>query len=225
MIALIAAMEIERDAIVTYMENVERKEISKISFVTGTIKGKETVVVLSGVGKVQAAIATTILLQNFTVDAIINIGTAGGLLETQNVLDVVLSDRVVQHDFDTSPIDGEDGIGKYFNADERLIHVCKEVFDSMDLSYHCGMVASGDVFINNDEQLARLYKYFPASNCAEMEAGAIAEVCSFFNVPFVVIRSLSDVAHKEASEMDFLTYAEKASRRSALFCSEVISKL
>lgn len=225
MIALIAAMEIERDAIVTYMENVERKEINKISFVTGTIKGKETVVVLSGVGKVQAAIATTILLQNFTVDAIINIGTAGGLLKDQNVLDVVLSDRVVQHDFDTSPIDGEDGIGKYFDADERLIHVCKEVFDSMELSYHFGMVASGDVFINNDEQLARLYKYFPASNCAEMEAGAIAEVCSFFNVPFVVIRSLSDVAHKEASEMDFLTYAEKASKRSALFCSEVISKL
>lgn len=225
MIAIIAAMEIEKDAMVKHMQSVRTEVISGISFTLGEVSGKEVIVVLSGVGKVQAALSTVVLLEHYTIEQVINIGTAGGLDPKQNILDIVLSERVVQHDFDTSALDGEEGRGKYFVADEQLKNICKEVFTEMDLPFQEGMVASGDQFISESEQLHRLETYFKDAKCAEMEAGAIAQVCSHYHVPFVVIRSLSDVAHKEQSEMDFVTYAKKASERSAVFCKEVIAKI
>lgn len=217
MIAVIAAMDEEVSAITSIMEDVEEIEKSGISFYRGTLEQHLFIVMKSGVGKGNASMSTTILLENFTIDRIINIGTAGGLKMDENILDAVVSDRVVQHDYDTSCVDGEEGIGMYFEADHDLGDLCVQALSDMDVAVHRGLIASGDQFVANEAQLALLEKRFPSAVCAEMEAGAVAQVCAHYHVPFVVLRSLSDVAHKQDSHMDFLQYVEKASERSAQF--------
>ena len=214
MIGIIAAMEKEMDAITSLLTNKEEYKVSGIAMVKGSIKGKNVIVMKSGVGKGNAAMATTILFENFVITAVINIGTAGGLKKDQQVLDAVLSTRVVQHDFD--------GLGLYYDADAKLIDACDQVLTSMGVRVFRGLVASGDQFIAEDEKRERIETLFPDAICAEMEAGAIAQVCSHYHVPFVVLRSLSDVAHKEDSQMDFLIYVEHAAKRSATLCQELM---
>ncbi|MDE6476070.1 MAG: 5'-methylthioadenosine/adenosylhomocysteine nucleosidase [Erysipelotrichaceae bacterium] len=222
MIGIIAAMEIERDAILAKMENAEQKDISGISMFTGELGKKPIVLMLSGVGKGNAAMSTTILLENFQLEAVINIGTAGGLLREQNVLDIVISNQVVQHDFDTSGLDQEEGIGLYYQADEQLISECKKAFSSDCYQVFTGLIASGDQFICENEKIETLLATFPKAMCVEMEAGAIAQVCSHYEIPFVVLRSLSDIVYKENSEMDFKEYAKRASERSASCCEQFL---
>lgn len=225
MIGIIAAMKTELDAVIAEMEEVENVTLSGISMVKGTLNKKPVVVMLSGVGKGNAAMSTTILLEHFHLHAVVNVGTAGGLKQEQEILDAVVSERVVQHDFDTSPVDGEEGYGLYFDADHDLIDLCMIALRKLDVCTHRGLIASGDQFVAEKEQLERLYTLYPNAVCAEMEAGAIAQVCTHYKVPFVVLRSLSDVAPKEDSHMDFLTYAKHASARSASFCKEFVTLL
>lgn len=179
----------------------------------------------SGVGKGEAAMATTILLEHFPISAIINIGTAGGLHEAQQVLDVVISKQVVQHDFDTTAIDGESGKGLYFNADAHLVALCEEAIASGAYQTWVGQVASGDRFVAGKDCLQSLLQAYPQAMCAEMEAGAIAQVAAHYQIPFVVIRSLSDVAANPDSHMDFPVYVEQASKRSAAFCEAIVAQL
>ena len=140
----------------------------------------------------------------------------------QNILDAVISTQVVQHDYDTSPVDGADGIGLYFEADQDLCDMCEQALNKLGVVVHRGLVASGDQFVAREAQLQRLNELFPDAVCAEMEAGAIAQVCAHYHIPFVVLRSLSDVAHSKDSHMDFMTYVEHASSRSASFCRELM---
>lgn len=225
MIGIIAAMQKECDALIAFMANVEEKEIHGLTFYEGTLSNKGVVLMKSGVGKGCAAMSTTILCDHYPIHSIINIGTAGGLKASMKVLDLVISDRVVQHDFDTSPLDGDEGRGLSFQADNKLIKLVKEVLDQETSSVFIGTIASGDQFIAHDHQIENIITCFPDVICAEMEAGAIAQVCTQFKIPFIIIRSLSDVAHQEDSQMDFLTYVDKASNRSALFTKAIIDKL
>ena len=156
MIAVIAAMDKEVDAIVSIMESHEHLMKSGIDFDKRILAGKELLVMKSGVGKGNAGMATTILLENFSIDCIVNIGTAGGLQMQQNILDAVISTQVVQHDYDTSPVDGADGIGLYFEADQDLCDMCEQALNKLGVVVHRGLVASGDQFVAREAQLQRL---------------------------------------------------------------------
>lgn len=224
MIGIIAAMDTEVEAIIQLAE-VEKKEIHGITFYEGTLANQSIVVMKSGVGKGNAAMASTILLEHYTLDAVVNIGTAGGLKPEEQILDAVLSERVVQHDFDTSAVDKDAGIGLYFDADTALLKLCEEVLQDLKVNVHKGLVASGDQFIAGEEMLDKLNTRFPDAMCAEMEAGAVAQVCSHYQVPFVILRSLSDVACHQDSHMDFLEYVKHASDRSAMFCQGLMQRI
>lgn len=223
MIGIVTAMEKEMDAIVEILDSKEVLNISGIRMVKGSIANKKVIVMLSGVGKGNAAMSTTILLENFVIDKILNIGTAGGLRAEQEVLDIVIANRVVQYDYDTSPIDGKDGIGLYFDAKQELIECCDKVLKKMNVIAHIGLIASGDQFIAEERQLTFLAKQFPDAICAEMEAGAIAQVCAHYHVSFTMLRSLSDIAYREDSHIDFISYVQQAAKRSAVFCKEFVS--
>lgn len=224
MIAIIAAMDKEVSAIEQELSKKEAINISNISMIRGELEGRDVIVMKSGVGKGYAAMATAILLERFDIEFIINIGTAGGLNQDQNILDAVVSERVVQHDFDTSPVDGEAGLGLYFDADQALAETCRKVLTRMNIAVHHGLIASGDCFVARDEDVNRIKKYYPNAICAEMEAGAIAQVCAHYKMPFVVLRSLSDITHKADSHMDFIEYVEYAAKRSAEFCREFMKE-
>lgn len=225
MIGIIAAMQSEVDALMELMEQPKKIQNDGILFWEGQLSEHEVVLMLSGVGKGNAAMATTLLMKNYPITTVLNIGTAGGLCTNQEVLDLVISDKIVQHDYDTSILDGEEGIGLWYQADQELVSLCKTIFTNLNECCHIGLVASGDQFIAEEEQLRILEQKFPKAMCAEMEAGAIAQVCTFFHVPFVVIRSLSDIAHKEKSHLDFCEYVHMASKRSAMLCKEVVKQL
>lgn len=225
MIAVIAAMDKEVEAILRVMDTYERVEYSHVPMAEGILCGQRIIVMKSGVGKVNAALSTTVLLERLQVSGIINIGTAGGLKEDENILDAVISTRVVQHDFDTSPVDGEEGIGLYFEADQDLADVCVQALEQLDVHVHRGLIATGDQFIANDAEVQKLTERFPEAICAEMEAGAVAQVCAHYQVPFVCMRSLSDVAVRKDSHMDFIEYVEAASARSAEFCKALVNIL
>lgn len=221
MIAIIGAMQIEVDALKEHMEHIEEHIIADIACTTGKIGNQEVVLVLSGVGKVNAAMSTTTILHEYDIEYVINIGTAGGLLDEQKVLDIVIAKQVVQHDFNTSVVDGEKGIGLYATCDEGLINKATKLLEHETSTIYVGDIASGDLFVGSD-QIQDIKNRFQNVIACEMEAGAIAYICNIRKVPCIVLRSLSDNPTKKGNEMDFISYAKKASKRSASFCVRFI---
>ena len=203
MIGIVAAMDAEIHEFEKRMDLVDHtKTIAGCTLTYGKWQGKDVVLCKSGVGKAYAAMSCTILCMQGNIDSIINVGTAGGLTQDEQVLDIVISDKVVQADYDTSPLDGPSGVGLVYNSHEKLSQSCIEAAKAMQIRYR-------------DEDFEKLMNHFPDSICSEMEAGAIGAVATQFNIPFVIVRSLSDVVHHNENPMEFSTYVSKASAQSA----------
>lgn len=217
MTGLIIAMESELQAIVERMEDVTETTIASVTFYQGKLKGTDIVAALAGVGKVAAAIASTLMCQVFKPALLINIGVAGGLLNEQNVTDMVLSTEILQADFDTTPIDGPQGLGKRFKADETLLAKGEKTAAALGIHAWKGAVATQDIFMSREEDFDRLMKNFPEAACSEMEGGAVAQTAEAFDIPVLVIRSLSDVVHHEGNPMEFSQFTALASKRAADF--------
>lgn len=217
MIGVIGAMDVEVEAILEYMSNVEKIEINKVTFFKGSIHDKEICLTKSGVGKVNAAIATITLLNHFDIEYVINIGTAGGMVETQEPMDVVISRDVIQYDFDTSYIDGDSGIGLKFSSDYELAKRVNIAYNKLNIESEIffGDIITGDTFIGEDEKVIELKNKYPNAIACEMEGGAIAQVCDKLEIPFIIIRSLSDIVMRDSSDIDFMKNVKLTSQRSA----------
>lgn len=207
----------EVKAIENKMSEIIVKEVHGFSFTLGKMGNKEVALCLSGVGKGNAAMVTTLLISEFNPEYIVNIGTAGGMDPKQNTLDIIVSDDVVQHDFDTSYLDGKDGIGLRFVSDKELGNKVVSLFEKTDIpaNIHRGTIISGDVFVGENTRIVSLLGKFPDAKACEMEAGAVAQVASRLGIPFIVVRALSDIVHKDNSNIDFLKNLEISSERSA----------
>lgn len=224
MIAIIGAMEEEVQALVERMEKVQHHQISNIQFYQGQLSQVSVIVMQSGVAKVAAALSTTVLMEHFDISMVINIGTAGGLLNEEEVLDVVVSTVVAHHDIDVTPFGWPKGFDQEktcYKADEKLIQIMTDIIQEDDRVF-VGPIASGDSFIWNDDQVQKILKEYPGALCAEMEAAAIAQVCRHYQKPFVVIRSLSDITLRNDSHLTFDEYVVLASKRSALWCDKFV---
>lgn len=221
MIGIIGAMKEEVDAILAIMEEPVKLEHYGVKFHTGKINGKDCVVCKSGVGKVNAARSTQIMVDRFDPPYIINVGSAGALEPSLEIGDIVISDSCIQHDADITAFGHPKGYiagVRYIEADARLIEQCKKAIElSVDNKYNIciGTVASGDQFISSEEKKRELHQEFGAW-CAEMEGAAIAHVCHLCNKPFVVIRSISDKSVK-GNAIEFREFLELSSQRCAQF--------
>lgn len=229
MIGIIGAMEEEVAEIKAIMSVEEELENHGYLFYKGTINKKTVVLLQGGIGKVNAAIATTLLFQNFPIELVINVGSAGGLNMSQNVGDVVISSSVVHHDVDVTAFQRElgevPGMPKYFKADEVLLDTVKQILAEQNLTAHVGLIASGDQFIGRQDQVDYIRSHFQDAMCVEMEAAAIAQVCYVFNKKFIITRSLSDIFNKGENDIQFDEYLKKASKASAKMCYELITRL
>ena len=214
-IGVIAAMESEMNALVSRMSDVKEVVIGSSKFAQGKLAGKEMVVGLSGIGKTAAARTTTAMILGFEPEAVINVGVAGGLLDSQNVCDLVISDSMIQADFDLSPIDGPSGIGLQYKADEKLMKLAEQAAKELGVNYSVGAIASQDLFMARDEDFNKLMNQFPQSVCSEMEGAAVASAAAAFNVPVLVLRSLSDVVHHQDNPMEYSQFEETAAQRAA----------
>ncbi len=229
MLGIIGAMDVEVDSLKNIMEDVKIDNIGGMDCYSGKISDKDVVIVKCGIGKVNAAMCTQILIDHYNVDAVINTGVAGSLNNDIDICDIVISTCAQQHDMDVSPLGYEKGVipdmeTSIFKADEKLIELAKESVKSAGLEVKVfeGKVVSGDQFIGTAEAKDRLRKQFNG-DCAEMEGASIAHVAGLNNVPFLVIRAISDKANGEA-EMDYPTFEKKAAENSIKFLMEMIKK-
>ncbi len=220
-IGIIGAMEVEVEILKTKIENLEIKTFAKIDFYTGKIKGKNIVLAKSGIGKVNAAICTQILIDKFDVDSVVNTGVAGAIGDVVGIYDIVVSTELLQHDFDTTAIDPNDKLGvvcgldvETFKADENLKNiVVTGVKEILNNNIYEGIIATGDQFISSMDKKEFIKKNFNAM-CAEMEGGAIAHTCYLNDIPFVVVRCISDKADGSA-EVDYPTFVKQAATSSS----------
>jgi adenosylhomocysteine nucleosidase len=229
MIGIIGAMEEEVNAIKELMVVKQSRNIQGYDFIEGTLANKDIVLVQGGIGKVNATISTTLLILNFDIDFVINIGSAGGLKLEQNVGDVVISSKVVHHDVDVTgfgrKIGEVPGLPLYFEADEQLLNKVSEILKEKNISSYTGLIASGDQFICREDQVSMIKQNFPEAMCAEMEAASIAQTCYVFKKRFIITRSLSDVFNKGDSSIQFDEYLKKASQASANMCLELVKSI
>ncbi|ARD21537.1 MULTISPECIES: 5'-methylthioadenosine/adenosylhomocysteine nucleosidase [Shewanella] len=228
-IAIIGAMEPEVAHLIETMTDPVHSTVAGIEFVEGQLSGQNVVVTRSGIGKVAASIATTLVINNFKVDAVINTGSAGGFVDSLNIGDIVISSEVRHHDVDVTAFGYE--IGQMasqpaaFIPDEKLVNAAKSAISSLgEAQVIEGLIATGDSFICDPERTKVMLNNFPTMAACEMEAAAIAQVCHQFNVPFVVIRSLSDNANND-SPVDFDSYIVKAGHYSALMVIALLKQL
>lgn len=227
MIAIIGAMDEEVNALLELMTETHTENIGTVCFYRGQLNQKEVVLFKSGVGLSMAAMSTGICLSHYPITAVINIGTAGGLKENQNVLDIVVSDRITYHDFDISafgnPRDFSDKNRYVFKSDTKLIDAFKSLKHKDRI--WIGPIVSGNQFIHSENQIHTIQSFYPEALATEMEGASIAHICSEFKVPFIVIRSISDLVLNPKNEMTFDEYLLKASARSAQFCFEFVNTL
>ncbi len=228
-IAILGAMDQEVALLKASLENVSVSEYAHLNFYSGTLHGVEVVVVKCGIGKVAASVATTVLIDRFAPDFVVNTGSAGGFDADLQIGDLVIGTSVQHHDVDVTHFGYERGqvygMPAIFPCDERLIvaaeHAAKDV---VHVTSKRGLICTGDSFIGCDEAASRLRGLFPDMRAVEMEGAAIGQTCYMLDTPFVVIRSLSDIAG-QSSTVSFKSYIDKAAHNSAELVMGMIAEL
>jgi adenosylhomocysteine nucleosidase len=229
LVGIIGAMEQEVALLKQQLTNATTSTIANFEFYRGQLQGVDVVLVQSGIGKVTAAVATTLLIHQFQPDCVINTGSAGGFDEELAVGDIVISSEVRHHDVDVTAFGYEPGqvprLPAAFIAHPELITAAEQSITKLGFCRtKKGLITTGDVFMCDPERIAKTRATFPTMLAVEMEGAAIAQACYQLNTPFVVIRSLSDIAGKE-SPTSFEAYLEIASRNSSAMVVELLTKL
>ena len=212
-IGIIGALASEVGSIIGMLENKEKVTVSGIDFHLGELYGKKLAVARCGVGKVFAAICAEAMITSFSPRLVVNTGVGGALDKSLRPLDIVIADKLVQHDMDTSPLGDPpgliSGINKvYFECDRRAREILFSVAARENVNCLSGIVATGDKFISEKSDKERIVSLFGASAC-EMEGGAIAHTAYVNSTPFAVVRAISDSADGEAS-MDYAAFLPRA---------------
>jgi adenosylhomocysteine nucleosidase len=228
-IAIIGAMEEEVHILRDKIEISDTITIANSEFTIGRLEDKEVVLLKSGIGKVNAAIGTTILLEKFNPDLVINTGSAGGYDADLNVGDLVVSSEVRHHDVDVTAFGYEygqvPGLPAAFIGDEKFADLTVNVANKvLDQQVKKGLIVTGDSFMNDPVRVDFVRGKFDNLIAVEMEAAAIAQVCHQFNIPFVVIRALSDIAGKE-SDVSFDAFIHTAALHSTKLILEVLKEI
>ena len=226
MIGIIGAVVEEAEAIkkeIKEIKEIKETVISGISFFTGKFNDKDVVFVQFGIGKVNAAITATLLIEKFKVSEVIFSGVAGSLDERLKVGDVVIGRDIVQHDVDATAFGYKMGqipqMKEWaFEADKELVEKAGNIND-FDHRIFFGRILTGDQFVSKKDVKIRLGKDFEAL-CVDMESGAVAQVCTRLGVKFLIIRSISDSITDE-SDMEYETFVKLAAKNSTRILKEI----
>lgn len=229
-IGIIGAMDEEVNILKNRMKDAAVKNVASMEFCEGTINGKNVVVVRCGIGKVNAAVCTQILVDLYQVDAVINTGVAGSLRNEIDIADIVLSTDTLQHDMDATGFGYEPGViprmdNSIFQADEKLVNLAKEVCAEVipEVGIHTGRIVSGDQFISDSSKKQWLVDQFEGY-CTEMEGASIAHTAYLNQIPFLIIRAISDKADHSA-EMAYAEFEEIAIGHTVKLLEGLLAKL
>lgn len=226
---IIGAMEPEVAILKAKLNGLKSTTIAGFVFHQGLLNNHEVIIVQSGIGKVPAALATAMLIDKFSPDYIVNTGSAGGFDQSLNIGDIVVSSEVRYHDVDLTVFGYE--VGQLpanppaYIPHPQLVEAAKKGINKLNnINTLIGLITTGDTFMTADEDIAKARKNFPTMSAVEMEGAAIAHTCHQFNVPFVIIRSMSDIAGKE-SPSSFEAYLETASINSSQLVMNMLDEL
>jgi adenosylhomocysteine nucleosidase len=229
-IALMGAMQEELSAVLARMQDARCETVAGRQFWQGQFHGHAVVAVLSGIGKVAAAITATVLIEKYQVQRILFTGVAGGLARHVKVGDVVVGAELLQHDMDASPLFPQYEVplvGRArFHADKAmtacLIESAKQALPQAQV--HSGLIISGDQFVSSASESQRLQANLSDALAVEMEGAALAQVCHAYGIPMAVVRTLSDRADDDA-HTDFTKFVQDvASPYSAAIVSEFLKR-
>ena len=214
--AIIGAMKIEVETLCT---RFEAKETEKGIFVSK--KGDDTVIICQcGIGKVNAAALTQRIIDKYNPDRIINTGTAGGLAEGLEIGNVIIAEKAAYHDFKPVSI-VEDMFGeKYIRSDKSLVSSAKQACEINDIPHRVGTVVTGDCFVATKAQRDDIFAEDPDALCTEMDGAAIAHVCHINQIPFVIIRAVSDFAADEKVFDEFAFHAAQFAAQISEYIAE-----
>lgn len=227
-IGIIGAMEEETIALKNYL--TERNDWAKAgaTFSSGKMAGHDIILVQSGIGKVNAAIATTLLINDYQADVVFNTGSAGAVDSSLAIGDVVISTELSYHDADARAFGYVMGqvpqMPARYPADEQLISVIEAATQKVGLKSVKGLIVTSDSFIADKKTIQRIKTDFSDAMVSEMEGAAVAQVCYQFKTPFVIVRAVSDSADDEAG-ISFDKFIIEAGKKSAEMVMEVIKHL
>lgn len=229
-IGIIGAMAQEVNILAGQLDNAERYEHAGFVFHTGTRHGLEVIILQSGIGKVNAAVGTAILLERHQPDAIINTGSAGGFATDLAIGDVIISDEVRHHDVDAVVFGYElgqvPGMPAAYHADSRLRDIARGAIAALgEVNVREGMIATGDDFMADPERVATTRAQFPTMLAVEMEGAAIAQTCYLYDCPFVVIRALSDIPGSGDNHLSFEQFLDIAADHSSRMVDQMLIAL
>jgi adenosylhomocysteine nucleosidase len=220
-IGIIGAMQIEIDLLLEKLHIHEEHTVAGMPFYKGTFMDTEVIITCSGVGKVNAAACTQILISKFDIDTIINTGVAGGLHFDVKVGDLVISTNVTHHDVNKNQMKNLFPFQEAFHASEELRDLAQKAVNSssLNITVHEGRIVSGECFVEDSKLKEQLVTEY-APHCTEMEGAAIGHVAYINDVPFLVMRCISDSADDEA-QVSYDDFAKTA----ANYCSEIIVEM
>jgi len=217
-----------------------RGSLKGIEIYTGELQGVNVALLKSGIGKVSAAMGTTLLLDYCQPDYVINTGSAGGLSKDLNIGDIVISQEVLYHDVCVTAFGYAKGqmagCPARFKANEKLIKMAEKCLQQLKLSVAetcpeplnpsavTGLICSGDAFINGGKPLNNILTTFPDAIAVDMEAAAIGHICHQYGIPFVVVRAISDVACQE-SHLNFEEFLDTAAIQSSALVEAMLIQL
>ncbi|MDR0643414.1 MAG: 5'-methylthioadenosine/S-adenosylhomocysteine nucleosidase [Treponema sp.] len=232
MIGIIGAMEEEIVLLRSYLEEPRKETVSGFEFLTGRLEGKAVVLLRCGIGKVNAAVGSGLLLDRFKPDFVVNTGSAGGIDPSLSFGDAVISTGLIQHDVDVTGFNyapGQvPGMPLIFPVAKNLVELAEKAITALkqegilpsDFNYTHGVIGTGDVFMHEPERIAIVRNRFPCIRAIDMEAAAIAQTCYLFKAPYLIIRALSDIVGVE-SPFTFDKFLPIAAKNSA----EIVRKL
>ena len=224
MIAIMCAMVEELEPILEYMNIKEKINHANNIYYLAEFDGKDIVLAYSKIGKVNATITATVMIEKFGAQKLLFSGVAGGVDEDLKIGDLIIATKTTQHDVDLTVFGYEPGFipesKVYFECDESLNSLAIKVAEKLNIKLKSGIIASGDQFIHSKERKVWIKKTFGAS-AIEMEGGAVGCVCWNEQVPFFMLRAISDTA-EEGAGVDFDEFLEESSKVSAKFLIEML---
>jgi adenosylhomocysteine/aminodeoxyfutalosine nucleosidase len=226
-IAIMGAMPEEIEPLLAKVENVKKVEYANNSYYEATYKGKELVIAYSKIGKVFASLTATILLEKFSCDKLLFSGVAGAISPDLNIGDLIIADGLCQHDLDIVAFGHPYGYvpeGEVcIPTDINLRNIAKEVAKKRNLTLKEGVIATGDQFVANSERKDWILNTFNA-DALEMEGASVAVICNALNVPFFVLRAISDTANDDAG-VDFDEFMIGSAKISANFILDMVESI
>lgn len=227
MYGIIAAMKEEMQEIKNLMTDIEIVQEYELKLYKGKINNRKVVLVEAGVGKVNAARVTQIIIDKFKIKQIINVGSAGTVNDELEIGDIVIGKKLIQHDFDITAFGHPKGyisnIGRYVEIDKKLYTIIRSKISKIakdKFKIKIGTIVSGDIFCTDIKMKNKIREKFDA-DAVEMEGAAIAQVCKLDNVPCLVIRSISDNPNGK-NQITFDEYLKIASKRCAIIINELL---